>query len=226
MDTEAEPQVSLATGVSKVRLPPPHWLVLLPEQVMEGALVSTLGMVWLQVLVLPHWSVATQVRVATKALPQDELVTVLRMDTEAEPQVSLATGVSKVRLPPPHWLVLLPEQVMEGALVSTLAMVWLQVLVLPHWSVATQVRVATKALPQLELVTVLRISTVAEPQVSLATGVSKVRLPPPHWLVLLPEQVMEGALVSTLAMVWLQVLVLPHWSVATQVRVATKALPQ
>jgi len=168
--------------------------------------------------------VATQVRVATKALPQDELVTVLRMDTEAEPQVSLATGVSKVRLPPPHWLVLLPEQVIDGALVSTLAMVWLHLLVLPHWSVATQVRVATKALPQVELVNVLRMDTVGMPQLSLALGESKVRLPMPHWLVLFPTQVMVGGVVSTKAPAVSHSLVLPLEEVTVFVRVKLQQL--
>src|SRR2546425_8224782 len=98
MVTVFEPQESLAVGVSKVRLPMPHSLVLLAEQVMDGRVVSTVAMVWLQVLVLPHWSVATQVRVATKVLPQVRLVTVLRMVTVFEPQESLAVGVSKVRL--------------------------------------------------------------------------------------------------------------------------------
>src|SRR3989454_7109081 len=205
-------KVSLAVGVSKVRLPTPHSLVLLPEQEMLGAVVSTVAIVWLHLLVLPHWSVATQVRVATKVLPQVRLVTVLRILIPAVPQVSLAVGVSKVRLPTPHSLVLFPEQEMLGAEESTVAIVWLQVLVLPHWSVATQVRVATKVLPQVRLVTVLRMLIEAVPQVSLAVGVSKVRLPTPHSLVLLPEQEMLGAVVSTVAMVWLHLLVLPHRS--------------
>src|SRR6266481_1602242 len=207
---EAVPQVSLAVGVSKVRLPTPHSLVLLPEQEMLGAAVSTVAMVWLQVLVLPHWSVATQARLATRLWPQ----------------VSLAVRVPHVSLPTPHSLVLLPEQEMLGAVVSTVAIVWLHLLVLPHWSVATQVRVATKVLPQVRLVTVLRMLIAAVPQVSLAVGVSKVRVPTPHSLVLLPEQEMLGAVVSTVAIVRLHLLVLPHWSVATQVRVATKVLPQ
>src|SRR2546425_9790851 len=79
MVIHAAPQVSLAVGVSQVRLPTPHSLVLLPEQEMLGTVVSTVAIVWLHLLVLPHWSVATQVRVATKVLPQVRLVTVLRM---------------------------------------------------------------------------------------------------------------------------------------------------
>src|SRR5207237_3177425 len=120
----------------------------------------------------------------------------------------------KVRLPTPHSLVLFPKQVRDGLVVSTTAMVWLQVLLLAHGSTAAQIRVATKVLPQLKLVTVLKMEIVIVPQVLLAVGVSKARLPMPHWLVLFPEQVMNGLSVSTKAMVWLQVLLLPHASMA------------
>src|SRR5438105_12059988 len=126
------------------------------------------------------------------------------------PQVLLAVGMSKIRLPMPHSLVLFAAQVIVGPRVSTKAMVWLQVLLLPHGSVAAQVRVATNVLPQPWLVTVLRIAIVMVPQVLLAEGVSKVRLPMPHSLVLFAAQVREGPRVSTKAMVWLQVLLLPH----------------
>src|SRR5437899_12736507 len=99
---------------------------------------------------------------------------------------------------------------LDGMVVSTVAMVWLQVLVLPHWSVATHVRVATKVLPQVRLVTVLRMVTVFEPQVSLAVGVSKVRLPKIGRAACREGEEIVGAVVSMVAIVWLQVLVLPH----------------
>src|SRR6267378_2069542 len=98
-------------------------------------------------------------------------------------------------------------------------------LVLPQGSVATHVRVATNVLPQPRFVTVPRIVIVAVPHRLLAVGTSKLRVSTPHSLVLLPEQVIEGAVVSTLAIVWLHTLVLPHGSVATHVRVATKLFP-
>src|SRR5689334_20874660 len=79
-----------------------------------GAVVSMLAIVWRQELVLPAPSVATQVRVATKVLPQPRLVTVLRTEITTTPQSSSAVGVSKPRLPP-HSLVLLPKQLMKGA---------------------------------------------------------------------------------------------------------------
>ena len=152
-------------------------------------------------LLLPHGSVAAQVRVATNVLPQPKLVTVLRIEIVTVPQVLLAVGVSKVRLPTPHSLVLFPKQVRDGLVVSTKAMVWLQVLLLPHGSTAAQIRVATKVLPHPKLVTVLRMVIVAVPQVLLAVGVPKVNAPTPHSLVLLPKQVIEGAVVSIVAMV-------------------------
>jgi len=84
----------------------------------SAEVVPTVAIVWLQVLLLPHESVATQVRVTTKTLPGARLVTVLKMEMVAVPQLSVALGVSKVKLPKPHWLVLFPEQEMIGAVVS------------------------------------------------------------------------------------------------------------
>src|SRR5207245_5071114 len=100
----AVPHVSLALGSSKVKLPTPHSLVLFPEQVIEGAVVSLLAIVWLQALVFPELSVACHVRVATNVLPQPRLVTVLKIETITDPHVSRAIGSSKVRLPTPHSL--------------------------------------------------------------------------------------------------------------------------
>src|SRR5437879_10397495 len=141
-------------------------------------------MVWLHVVVLPQASVATQVRVATKVLPQVRLVTVLRTLIVFVPQVSLAVGVPKSSATSHSLVWLAGQKVKVGLVVSTVAMVWLQVLVLPQASVATQVRVATKVLPQVRLVTVLRTLIVFVPQVSLSVGLSKVRLPTPRSWVL------------------------------------------
>ena len=99
---------------------------------MLGPLALPLAIVWLQVLLKPHWSVTIHVRVATKPPWQARLVIVLRMLMLAVPQVSLAVGGSKVRSPTPDAFVLLAEQKIAGGVVSTVAMVWLHVLVLPH----------------------------------------------------------------------------------------------
>src|SRR3989454_12816210 len=90
------PQVSLAVGASKDQALV-HSTVLLGTQVMVGLVVSTTVTFWLQSAVLPQASVARQVRVASKVLPQwpAGLVTVLRMVMVTLPQVSLAGGGSK-----------------------------------------------------------------------------------------------------------------------------------
>src|SRR5216117_2314465 len=76
----ALPQESLAIGVSKDQLLV-HSTVLLGTQVMVGGVWSSTVTFWLQSAVLPQASVARQVRVASKVLPQwpAVLVTVLRM---------------------------------------------------------------------------------------------------------------------------------------------------
>ena len=92
-------------------------------------------------------------------------------------------------------------QEMVGPVRLSVAIVWLHVLVLPHASVATQVRVATNRSAQVKFVTVLRTSIVTAPQLSLPIGMSKVRSAVEVKLVLFPEQVMVGGVVSTKAMV-------------------------
>jgi hypothetical protein len=119
----------------------------------------------------------------------------------AVPQMLLAAGVSKLSSPSPHSFVLFPAQIITGPTVSTLAMVWLHTLVLPHGSVATQVRVATNVFPQPRLVTVLNIVIVAVPQLLLAIGVSKLSTPIPHSFVLFPAQEMTGPCVEIVAIV-------------------------
>src|SRR5207245_7809710 len=92
-----------------------HSTVLFGTQVMVGGVVSTTVTFWLQSAVLPQASVARQVRVASKVLPQwpAGLVTVLRMVTVTLPQVSLAVGGSKLQMLV-HSTVLLGTQVIVG----------------------------------------------------------------------------------------------------------------
>src|SRR5947208_3745825 len=109
------PQVSLVVGSSKDQSLL-HSTVLLGTQVMVGGVVSTTVTFWLHSAVLPQASVARQVRVASKVLPQwpVRLVTVLRMVMVAVPQVSLAVGASKFQVLV-HSTVLLGTQVIVGA---------------------------------------------------------------------------------------------------------------
>ena len=96
-------------------------------------------------------SVARQVRVAVKLLPQKPtvLVTVLTrvIVTFVPSQMSLATGGVNVH-GVPHSTIRLPAQVRFGGVVSTTVMFWLQVEMLVQESIARQVRVAVNPLPQ------------------------------------------------------------------------------
>jgi len=114
------PQLSMAvaTPVVLVVVTAGQSSVTLAGQVITGAVVSTNVTVWLHWAVFPQASVARQMRVAIKVLPQPALVVVLRMLSEFVPHVSVTVGTSKVHAMP-HSTLLLPEQVMTGAVVST-----------------------------------------------------------------------------------------------------------
>src|SRR5438034_10109126 len=92
-----------------------HSTILSGTQVMVGLVVSTTVTFWLHSAVLPQASVARQVRVASKVLPQwpVRLVTVPRMVMVALPQVSLAVGGSKDQALV-HSTVLLGTQMIVG----------------------------------------------------------------------------------------------------------------
>jgi hypothetical protein len=109
-------------------------------------------------------------------------------------------------------------QEITGGVVSTTVTVWLQVLVLPQASMASQFRVM--ACGQTPLVTVLAtmITTFEPLQASVTIGASKLHAVP-HCTVLLLAQFSTGGFVLTTVTVWLQVLLLPHASVNSQVRV-------
>src|SRR5881296_212995 len=96
----AVPLLSVAVGASKVQAVPCSTVLLVLLQLITGALVSTTVTFWLQLLLLPHASVACQVRVASKVLPQWPVVFVTVFNTEIVmfvPPLSVAVGASKVQ---------------------------------------------------------------------------------------------------------------------------------
>src|SRR5438445_10508821 len=105
-----------------------------------GGLVSLTVMVCVQVALLPHWSVARYVRLMIKC--GRELCGVIEssceLTTTAPPQLSLV--VTLLVFGTGNWLAQLTVrpvgQVMLGGLVSLTVMLWVQVVLLPHWSVA------------------------------------------------------------------------------------------
>src|SRR6185436_17288316 len=130
------PLLSVAVGASKVQATPCSTVLLVLLQVMTGAVVSTMVTFWLQVLLLPQASVAAQVRVASKVVPQCPvtLVIVLTIVMVLLPLLSVAVGASKIQAVPCSTVLLVLLQVMTGALVSTMVTFWLQVLLLPQAS--------------------------------------------------------------------------------------------
>src|SRR5437899_9432334 len=118
---------------------------------------------------------------------------------------------------------------MLGGVLSCTVMVWLQEAVLPHSSVATQVRlVAYLILPPVAQLPAMGVSvcvSVTVPHRSVGTGSTNSGVAG-HSIGLLAEQIIVGGVLSCTVMVWLQEAVLPHSSVATQVRlVAYLILP-
>jgi len=64
------PPLSVAVGWSKLQAAPSWTVLLVLLQLMTGAVVSMTLTVWLHWALLPHGSVAAQVRVASMVLPQ------------------------------------------------------------------------------------------------------------------------------------------------------------
>src|ERR1044071_4050957 len=126
--------------------------MMLVGQMIEGAVVSMVVTVWVQVALLVQGSRAFQTRMAVKLPPTRGLVTVLSTVRVTLPPVqpSVTEGLSKLQ-ELPHWTVLLLAHVMTGGGGSMTGVVWLQVAVLVsplQLSLASQVRVTSKAPPQ------------------------------------------------------------------------------
>src|SRR5439155_1055809 len=137
---------SVAVGVAKDGVAG-HWIVVGPGTVeITGAVVSTTLMVWLDVELLPQWSVAVQVRVTLLACGHEPgVVTSAKVSVGLGSHASVAVGVANDGVAG-HSMVVGPGTAeMLGACVSTTLMVWLAVELLPQWSVAVQVRVTLLA---------------------------------------------------------------------------------
>src|SRR5213592_4825762 len=121
------PPLSVAVGASKLQAVPSCTVLLVVLQLITGAVVSMTLTVWLHWALLPQASVASQVRVASKVLPQwpAVLVTVLMIALVTRPQVSLKVGTSNVQAAV-HSTVLSATQMMLGPVVSTTVTRWLQ----------------------------------------------------------------------------------------------------
>src|SRR5438874_270793 len=129
-----KPLLSVALGASKVQAAPCSTVLLVLLQVITGAVVSNTVTFWLHWAKLPQASVACQLRVASKVLPQWPvvLVTVLTMVMVLLPLLSVAVGASKVQAVPCSTVLLVLLQVITGAVVSSTVTFWLHWAKLPH----------------------------------------------------------------------------------------------
>src|SRR6266704_1610158 len=159
------PLLSVAVGATNVQAVPSSTVLLVLLHVITGAVVSTIVTFWLHCAKLPQASVACQVRVASKVVPQwpATLVTVLTIVIVLLPLLSVAGGASKLQAAPCSTVLFVLLHVITGAVVSNTVTFWLHCAKLPQASAACQVRVASKVVPQwpATLVTVLRIETEA-----------------------------------------------------------------
>src|SRR5213594_94714 len=145
------PPLSVVLGWSKLQAAPSWTVLLVVLQLITGAVVSMTLTVWLHWALLPQASVAAQVRVASKVLPQWPAVLVTVLTTvmaRLVPPLSVAVGASKLQASPSCTVLLVLLQLMTGAVVSMTLTVWLPWPLLPQASVAAQVRVASNVLPQ------------------------------------------------------------------------------
>jgi hypothetical protein len=135
--------------------------------------------------------------------------------------VSLAVGAVKLGAAGHSMVALPPGEPIVGGVVSRTVIVWVTIpLVFPQASMALQLWAAMYWFAQVPAIVFSpRSCTVAPPHASLAVGAVKLGVAGHSIVASLPCPPMFGAVVSSTVMVWLEVLLLPQWSVAVQVRV-------
>jgi len=122
-------------------------------QMITGAVVSRTTIICVQAELLPQRSVAVQWREIVGVPPQPFVVASTKvMETEPPASVAVATPVALVVVLAGHCRIKPAGQVMTGAVVSRTAIVWVQLELLLHKSVAIQRREIVKVLPQFVVV--------------------------------------------------------------------------
>ena len=123
------------------------------------------------------------------------------MVTEPHVSVAVATPVAFVVVGAGHSIVTFAGAVMVGAVVSRTVIVCTQLRLLPHASIAVQVREITLAPAQLLLTESTKpIVTPLHPSVAVATPVTLVKGAAGHSKVTFAGQVMVGGVVSRTVM--------------------------
>jgi hypothetical protein len=211
-----------------------HVTVTAAGQVMLGAMLSNTVMICAHVAVLLHTSLARNVRVTVNLLAQMMLLvtspTKLNVVAPLQLSVALTPAVVCAGIADAQVTVTAAGQVMLGDTLSNTVMIWLQVAVLLQMSDAMNVRVTVNLLAQLTLLvtSLTKLNVVAPPQLSVALTpvVVCAGIALAHVTVTGPGQVIVGTMLSFTVMIWLQVAVLLHKSVAMNKRVTVNLFPQ
>src|SRR6266581_38573 len=149
------------------------------------------------------------------------------MVTALQVSWAVATPVALVLVSAGHSRTTSGGQVMTGGVMSRTVMVCTQLALLPHSSMAVQVRAMTLVAPQLLVTESLKLTlTAPQPSWAVATPVALVSVSAGHSSTTFGGQVMTGGVVSSTVIVWTQLLLLPQASAAVQVRAMTLVPPQ
>jgi len=216
------PQLSIAVGVVQEGIPE-HSIVDGPGNAdSTGGMVSSTLIVWIAVEVLLHRSVAVQVRVMLYSFGHDPLVVTSAKASDGVPQLSVAVGVVQDGIPE-HSIVVGPGRPeITGGVVSSTLMVCDAVAVLPQPSSAVHVLVILNSFGQEPLVVTSVKLNIGVPQLSVAVGVVHEGATEHSIVVGAGKPEMTGGVVSSTLMVCVAVAILPHPSLAVQVRVMLK----
>jgi hypothetical protein len=199
-----------------------HCTVTSDGQFINGGVLSSTKMIWLQVDVFPHASVVFQVRMIVFSWGQEPgVITSVDVIKNVE-QLSVADAVPVVAgsVLAVHSIVTFAGQVVCGEVVSSTVIVWLHEFTFPHASVAFQLRIMVRSCGQSpgRIASVKVIARVEQLSVAVADPVVAGSVLAVHWMVTLTGHIIEGAVLSSTVMTWRQVLKLLHASVAFHVR--------
>jgi hypothetical protein len=218
-------QVSLASALPLVAtvVSAGHSRVIEAGQVIEGAVVSTTSIVWSQLALFPHASVAVHVRTTVTVLPQPGVVSSSELIVKSQLSVAFALPFDAMLVNAGHSLTSSPGQEISGASVSVRVIVCVQLASLPQSSTAVHPRPISHGLPA----SVSSKVTVTYAHVSLAVAlpVFEGSASPMHSTEMSSGQSIVGGIVSTTVIVWETLEELPEASVAVQVRISITASP-
>jgi len=142
--------VPVADPVASGNVLDTHCTVTSDGQVINGGVLSSTKMIWLQVDVFPHASVVFQVRMIVFSCGQEPFtITSVEVIKKVE-QLSVADAepVLAGSVLAEHSIVTFTGHVVCGDVLSSTVMVWLHELKFPHASVAFQLRIMVRSCGQ------------------------------------------------------------------------------